>query len=128
MTTETDLSAQLLALQQQMAALKPAAPVAPAASPWAAPAAPVAPAMVTGVAVPAKVPTPHGTLRVYLSLPAEAASSPQALQAAIDALVAAGIPLDTWQPRESGGGSWGGNSGGGGWSRGGGSYGGGYRR
>jgi hypothetical protein len=78
-----------------------------------------------------KIDTPLGSVRVDLHLPAEFAASPQALQAAVQLLSNAGLPVDAWQPRNQQGGGWGGNGGqsGGGW---GGQrqsgYGGGYRR
>lgn len=111
MSDTTDLAAQLAALQSQLAALRPAPS---AASPWAS-AAP-APAQILGVSVPIKVWTPAGSLRVYLSLPAESAASPAALNAALESLAAAGLPLDTWEGKSS---SWGGHSKSnrGGWSR-----------
>ena len=100
MTDQTDLTAQLAALQAQMAALRPATP---AASSWAN-AAPVnAAPVINGAAVPIKLQTPAGSLRVYLSLPAEYAATPQTLMAAIEGLAALGLPLDTWQPKSDSG-------------------------
>ncbi|MER2514401.1 MAG: hypothetical protein ABTQ25_18635 [Nitrosomonas ureae] len=83
---------------------------------------------VNGVAVPLKLQTPIGDVRVYLQLGPEAAANPQALQSAIQALANAGLPVDAWQPRnQDGGNGWGGNGNGGyGGNRGG--YGGGYNR
>lgn len=122
MTDQTqDQAALLQALQAQLAAIRP--PTAPAASAWTAPAP--TPTAIVGVSVPIKLPTPMGTIRIYLSLPAEAGATPQALMQAIESLAAAGLPLDTWQPSNQGGGSgWGGggNSGGGWGNRGGGGY------
>ena len=111
MTDQTqDLQAQLAALQAQMAALLPVAQTPAHASPWAAPAVSAAP-VINGAAVPIKLQTPQGSLRVYLSLPAECAATPQALMSAIEALAALGLPLDTWQPKSEGSGSnWGSNS------------------
>ena len=116
MTDQTDLTAQLALLQAQMAALRPAA--APAASPWGVPAPSAAP-VINGAAIPIKLQTPAGTLRVYLSLPAECAATPAALMAAIEGLAALGLPLDTWQPKsDSGNGSsWGGRSNNSNWRR-----------
>ena len=105
----TDAS-QLAALQAQLAALQ-AQQQAPALGAWAQAAAQPAPAAITGVSVPVKIDTPMGLLKVQFHLPAEAAASPQALMAAIEALAAAGLRLDTWQQKDNGG-SWGGNSGG----------------
>ncbi|EXJ16945.1 hypothetical protein [Imhoffiella purpurea] len=101
------LAAQLAALQQQMAALQqsPAA-ATPAASPWAS--APTAAPQINGVAVPVKMQTPAGSIRLYFSLPAECAATPEALMAALESMAAAGLPLDTWSSRESGSG-WGGS-------------------
>lgn len=126
MTDQTDLTGQLAALQAQLAALRPTS--APAASGWAAPAVTPTQAQIAGVSVPVKLQTPQGSLRCYFHLPAESASSPDALMAAIGALSAAGVPLDVWQPQGQGGGggSWGGGGNGGGWNRGG--NGGGWRR
>jgi hypothetical protein len=87
------------------------------------PAPVAAPAAITGVSVPVKIPFDGGNIKVNFHLPPEVASSPQALTAAIEALAAAGLPLDVWRPKDSGGsGGWGGSSSGGGWNRGG------YRR
>lgn len=114
----TDLQTQLAALQAQMAALAHGTPTtAPGLAGWAAPTLAPPPAAIVGVSVPVKIQTPAGSIRVYLSLPAEAGASPAALMAALEALAAAGLPLDTWQPSQSGGNdSWGGarNSG---WNR-----------
>lgn len=74
-----------------------------------------APAECLGVSVPIKVDTPAGQIRCYLNFPATAASSPAALLALLQQLHATGLPLDTWQPKESGGG-WSGNSSRGGYS------------
>lgn len=112
MTDQADLQAQLLATlqaqQAQLASMHPQ-PQTPAASPWAS--APIsATPSITGVAVPVKIQTPAGSIRVYFSLPAECAASPEALMSALEALSAAGLPLDTWSGRESGSGSsWGGS-------------------
>lgn len=66
-------------------------------------------ALIQGVGVPVKVGRGRGTIRLYLWLPAECAASPQALNAALDDLERAGIPLDVYESRES---SWqGGNAG-----------------
>ena len=73
---------------------------APAATGWSQPQP--APAAIQGVGVPVKIARGRGTIRLYLWLPAECASSPQALNVALDQLEASGIPLDTWEPKESG--------------------------
>lgn len=77
---------------------------AQAASGWNQPQ-PAGPAMVQGVGVPVKISRGRGTLKITLWLPAECASSPATLNAALDQLEAAGIPLDVWEPKESGWGS-----------------------
>ncbi len=123
MTDPANLAAQLAELHAQMAALRPAAP---AASPWGAPAAPGAAPVINGVSVPVKIQTPAGSIRVYFSLPAECAATPDALMSALEALAAAGLPLDTWSPKDNGGGwgghgrsngGWNGNSNRGNWRR-----------
>ncbi|TCT21183.1 hypothetical protein [Thiobaca trueperi] len=116
MTDQANLAAQLADLQAQMAALRPAAP-APSASAWAnaMPALSAAPT-INGVAVPVKIQTPAGSIRVYLSLPAECAASPDALMSALEALAAAGLPLDTWSGARESGSAWGNSRSNGGWS------------
>lgn len=80
---------------------KASAPSAPASSGWNQPAQ-TSPAMVQGVGVPVKISRGRGTLRITLWLPPECAASPAAINAALDQLEAAGIPLDVWEPKESG--------------------------
>lgn len=80
---------------------KASAPSAQTTTGWSQPA-PAGPAMVQGIGVPAKITRGRGTLKITLWLPAECASSPAALNAALDQLEAAGIPLDVWEPKESG--------------------------
>lgn len=119
MTTETNLD-QLKALLAQVQQ-------APAAGGWAQPQPPTA-LPITGISIPVKIDTPLGSVRVDLHLPPEFGQSAQALLGAVQLLSNAGLPVDAWQPRDSGGG-WGnrGGSGGGGWgNRGGSGYGGGY--
>lgn len=111
----------LAALQAQLAALQSGGQAAPALSGWQQPAPVAGPVQVTGVLIPVNVQTPAGKVKCHFMLPAEAAASPDALMNAIGAMVAAGLPVDAWQPKDSGGG-WGGSSSGGGWNRGG------YRR
>ena len=93
---------------------------------WAAPKDKAGPAPFLGVAIPIKVETPNGSLRCYLSLPPEVASSPEAFLGAIRKLIDMGFPVDLYQPKQDGG--WnrngGGGGGGGGWNNGGGN---GYR-
>lgn len=79
-------------------------PAPASAGGWAQPQ-PAPAALVQGVGVPAKISRGRGTLRITLWLPAECASSPSALNAALDQLENAGIPLDVWEPKDSGWGS-----------------------
>lgn len=74
---------------------------APAASGWNQPAQ-AGPALVQGIGVPVKISRGRGTLKITLWLPPECAASPAALNAALDQLEAAGIPLDVWEPKDSG--------------------------
>ena len=116
------LQAQLAALQQQQPQ-QPAAPVAGFGG-WQQPAPPIAgPVQVTGVLIPVNVQTPAGKVKCHFMLPPEAAASPDALMNAIQSMMNAGLPVDAWQPKDSGSGGWGGSSGGSSsWNRGG------YRR
>ena len=59
-----------------------------------------APGEVLGVAVPLKVNTPSGKVRVYLSLPPEVATSEDSLVDAIEGLLDAGFPVDVWRDRD----------------------------
>lgn len=74
---------------------------APVSSGWNQPTI-AGPAMVQGIGVPVKISRGRGTLRITLWLPPECAASPAALNAALDQLEAAGIPLDVWEPKDSG--------------------------
>lgn len=94
--TNTELLNAMNALLAKASAEK-----APAATGWNQPQ-PAGPAMVQGVGVPAKISRGRGTLKITLWLPAECASSPAALNAALDQLEGAGIPLDVWEPKDSG--------------------------
>lgn len=123
----SDTNAQLAALQAQLATLQQ--PPQPAAAPavagfggWQPPAPVAGPVQVTGVLVPVNVQTPAGKVKCHFMLPPEAAASPDALMGAIQSMMNAGLPVDAWQPKDSGSGGWGGSSSGGGWNRGG------YRR
>ncbi len=73
---------------------------------WTQPQA-AAPAAIQGVGVPVKISRGRGTIKIMLWLPAECASSPSALNNTLDQLESAGLPLDVWEPKDSG---WGGNS------------------
>lgn len=95
------LAAQLAAIQQK-----------PAASGWSTPTT-TAPT-IQGVAIPIKVQTARGEIRLYLQLPAECATSPDAIMSTLQALEQQGLPLDFWN---RGGVGWG-DGGGSGWNRG----------
>lgn len=120
-----DTATQLAALQAQLAALQRPAAAQPQAQTFGgfAPAAPT-PVQIVGVSVPIKYQTPMGSVRILLTLPADAAASPAALDGALQSIMALGFQLDAWTPKDQGGG-WGGNRGGsnyggnnsGGWRR-----------
>lgn len=57
--------------------------------------------LVNGVYVPIEIPRDGGKLRIYLSLPAEVASSPEILNAALDQLEQR-YDLAVWRPRAQG--------------------------
>ena len=98
---------ELLTMMQALLA-KAGAVSAPAAGGWNQPMATgpaTGSATIQGVGVPAKISRGRGTLRITLWLPAECAASPTTLNAALDQIEAAGIPLDVWEPKESGWGS-----------------------
>jgi hypothetical protein len=98
-TAMTEQNELLASLQTLLA--KAGNPTAPAAAGWNQPA-PAPAALVQGVGVPVKIARGRGTIRLYLWLPPECAASPQAMNAALDDLERAGIPLDVYEPRESG--------------------------
>lgn len=98
MTDQNELLTAMNALLQK------ASSTTPAAAGWAQPQ-PTPAALVQGVGVPVKISRGRGTLKIILWLPAECAGSPAALNAALDQLDAAGIPLDIWESKESGWGS-----------------------
>lgn len=66
------------------------------------------PQQILGVAIPLKIDTPNGSLKLFVSLPAEVMQSEQSLMSAIEGLVNAGLPVDFWQSKSSG---WGGGNG-----------------
>lgn len=107
-----EMAAQLAALQAQMAALAAQTPTPSTASTWASAAQPPS-VPIAGVAVPLKLQTPIGSIRVYISLPAECAANPDTLMNTLETLAAADWPLDAWSGRESrgSGGSWGNRTG-----------------
>lgn len=113
MSDPNELLAAMNALLAKASATAPSG--AAGAAGWSQPSQPAAPALVQGVGVPVKIARGRGTIRLYLWLPAECASSPSALNAALDDLERAGIPLDVYEPRESGG--WSNNNRSGGWRK-----------
>lgn len=70
----------------------------------------------TGFLVGLNVPTPAGKVRCFVAFGPEAAANPAVAMAAIQALTAAGWPVDAYVPKQ--GGAWSGNGGGGGYGRG----------
>ena len=115
---DTDQNSQLAALLAQVQALGAGGNVT--ASPWTKPAQSTGSPEVLGVSIPVSLETPAGKLRVYLNFSGAFASSPAALQGLVEQLANAGLPLDTYQPKQQSSGGWGGNSGG--YNRGGGGY------
>ena len=99
-----DMMAALAALLAQTQAK----PAAPAVGGWNQPALSATPANVLGVSVPIKLQTPMGSVRVYLAFGPEHASTPAALNALIEQLANAGLPLDAWTPSQGQSNSWGG--------------------
>ena len=79
----------LAAVQAQLATAQK-----PLTSAWGQPTLTQTP---QGMAVPIKVQTPKGSLRLYLQFGPEAAASPDSIMGLIQALDAQGYPLDTWQ-------------------------------
>jgi hypothetical protein len=108
MTEQTDLLQQVTSLLNQSSQN-------PALAGWAQQQPPQSASLINGVAVPVKIQRGRGNIKILLMLPAECASSPAALHAALDQLENAGIPLDVWEPKESGWGSGGASRGG--WRR-----------
>jgi hypothetical protein len=104
------LAANPAPVQQQMPGAAPGGWAQPAG--WGQPAAMAVPQFL-GVAVPIKVSTPQGSIRLYLSLPPEALESPQRLMQVLEQLYARGFPLDIWQQRPRWGGQGGQNGRGG---------------
>lgn len=111
MTDQAQIDPNVLPALQMLLGQMQGQSTTPATGGWAKPAAPAAPAEILGVSIPISVETPAGKIRCYLNFPAAAAASPATLMALLEQLAAAGLPLDTWQPRESGSGSsWGNNN------------------
>jgi hypothetical protein len=92
-----ELLDQLQELLEQFASQRQEA--APAASGWARRRS-TGPGEVLAVAVPVKVNTPSGKVRVYVSLPPETAASEDSLVDAIEALLDAWFPVDVWRDRD----------------------------
>lgn len=103
--TPQDLLNAMNALLQKASTTTPQA----STTGWAQPQPQTPAALVQGVGVPVKISRGRGNLKIILWLPAECAASPVALNSALDQLESAGIPLDVWEPKESGGG-WGSGS------------------
>ncbi len=101
------LNALLQTVQQQAVPLN-----APPVSAWTQPA-PTAALSFQGVGIPVSVQTPAGKVRCTFWLDASHTQTPAALMSAIEAMVNAGLPVDSWQNNQQGGNSWGGNQGGG---------------
>ena len=99
------LATNAVPVQPQMTTAAPGAWAQPAG--WGQQATAPIP-QVLGVAVPIKVTTPQGSIRLYLSLPPEVLESPQRLMQVLEQLHNQGFPLDTWQGRPQ----WGGQGGG----------------
>lgn len=104
MTTQPDQLQELAGLLAKVQAQQP--------SGWQQ--ATSAPAECLGVAVPIKLDTPAGQIRLYLNFPGSAAATPAALLALLEQLAAAGLPLDTWESKSAGwgqrdGNGWNGN-------------------
>lgn len=110
----TDQAPDPQALLNAMNSLLAKASATPAATGWAQPQPTTPAALVQGVGVPVKISRGRGNLKIMLWLSAECAASPAALNAALDQLESAGIPLDVWEPKESG---WGSSPAGRGWRR-----------
>ncbi len=110
-TTNPDPQALLNAMNALLT--KASASPAAAGNGWAQ-QQPTPAALVQGVGVPVKISRGRGNLKIMLWLSAECAASPAALNAALDQLENAGIPLDVWEPKESG---WGSSPTGRGWRR-----------
>lgn len=94
------LNALLQTVQQQ------AAPAQPTTSAWQQPQPTTSALNIQGVGVPVSVQTPEGKVRCTFFLGAEHAATPEALMSALETMANAGIPIDAWQDKKSGG-SWG---------------------
>lgn len=74
---------------------------------------------IAGLSVPLRIETPEGTVRVYISLPGEAANGPAAILGSLRRLIDLGLPVDVYAGgarswRESSGNGWGADGGWGG--------------
>jgi hypothetical protein len=114
MTDITEQMAQLndllLRVQQQPQ------PAQPATNGWSQPAPQSTALNIQGVGVPVSVQTPAGKVRCTFWLGAEHAATPAALMAALETMANAGIPIDAWQQKESGG-NWGNSNNNGGYKK-----------
>jgi hypothetical protein len=97
---------QIQALKNQLAALQQNLNSGsnPALSGWSKPQS-TGTVNIQGVAIPVSVQTPIGKVRCYFWLGSEAAT-PDGLQAALEQMHAAGLPIDAWEDKKS---SWSGN-------------------
>lgn len=98
---EAPSNEELLNLIKGMQAQQPAAPAQQAApTGWEQPAPVATNSDIQAVSIPINLETEDGKIRVYLQLPAEVASSPEALMQAIEGLKRKGLPLDFWRKKE----------------------------
>lgn len=103
MTDTTDITSQIAELNALLAKVQQqAAPT----SAWQQPQPTVSALNIQGVGVPVSVQTPEGKVRCTFFLGAEHAATPEALMSALETMANAGIPIDAWQDKKSGG-SWG---------------------
>jgi hypothetical protein len=108
----TDVTNQIAQLNELLAKVQQqAAPLnAPPVSAWQQPT-PAAALSFQGVGIPVSVQTPAGKVRCTFWLDASHTQTPAALMSAIEAMVNAGLPVDSWvQNNQQGGNSWGGNN------------------
>ena len=117
MSNETSITQTPDTLGALAALLKQAQGVTaqPAVTGWNQPTPQNQAANVLGVSVPIALQAPMGKVRIYLAFGAEHAASPAALNALLEQLANAGLPLDAWQPQQQNGqgSGWGGQNGGG---------------
>lgn len=56
---------------------------------------------IQSVSIPLSLDTDQGKIRVYVSFPGDAASSPETLFALVEDLAEKGFPLDIWQGKSN---------------------------